>query len=193
MSTSSSTGAAHPGVCRALLAVVLAASLLEPPKALEAALPPDTAGTWAIESTLRGQKCTATLMLQPTRAPQSVEDMRRGSARYQGICVDAADGSWLVQEGAKGGDSPPRLAWRLDYPRSTVFFSFDVEERPDGALGGRGEVYATPRADPRALTRVGVFDAKRVSTQWDMRNPIVARIVTDKDLPERSTSERYPF
>jgi hypothetical protein len=145
-----------------------------------AALPPDTSGTWAITETRGGQKCTATLMLQPTRAPQSAEEMRRGAARYQGVCVDSADGSWIVQEAAGDG---ARLAWRLEYERSTVYFAFDVKtSATDGTLVGQGDVYAAPRADPKALRRVGGFDARRVNSAWDLRDAAVAKRVTDKML-----------
>ena len=155
------------------------------PTAARAALPPDTSGTWAITETRGGQKCTATLMLQPTRAPQSAEETRRGAARYQGVCVDSADGSWLVQEGAGAG--APRLAWRLEYEKSTVFFAFDVVESPrDGALVGKGDVYAAPRANPKGLAKVGGFEARRVSTEWDLRNPVVSKRVTDTALPSPS-------
>ena len=150
-----------------------------------AALPPDASGTWAVMETRGGQTCTATLMLQPTRAPQSVAETLRGAARYQGVCVDSADGSWVVQEGSGGeGVSGSRLAWRLEYEKSTVYFAVDLVESPrDGALGGRGDVYAAPRADPRALAKVGNVEARRVSSEWDLRNPVVARRVTDKALP----------
>ena len=116
------------------------------------------------------------------RAPQSAAEMRRGSARYQGVCVDSADGSWIVQEGVTEG-APPRLAWRLEYEKSNVFFSFDVKENSgDGALSGRGDVFAAPRSEPSGLRRVGSFKAKRVSTDWDLANPSVARRVTEKML-----------
>ena len=150
------------------------------PRAALAALPPDTSGTWAITETRAGQKCTATVMLQPTRAPQSAEETRRGAVRYQGVCVDSADGSWIVQEG-KTPESAPRLAWRLEYEKSTVYFALDVEET-DGLLSGRGDVYAAPRADPKSLAKVGGFEAKRVTKDWDLRDARVARVVTDKML-----------
>ncbi len=56
-------------------------------------------------------------------------------------------------------------------------------------------MYAAPRSEPAAIKRVGDFSAKRVSRDWDMRNPVVAKIVTDKELPERdqSTGVKYPF
>ena len=69
-----------------------------------------------------------TLMLQPTRLAQSAEDLNRGAARYQGVCVDSADGSWIVQEGAEA----PRLAWRLEYEKSTVFFAADLNGDEEG-------------------------------------------------------------
>ena len=126
----------------------------------------------------------------------SAEETRRGAARYQGICVDSADGSWIVQEGAssaRGGDGatavvPPRLAWRLEYEKSTVYFAVDLDEsRSDGVLAGTGgDVYAAPRANPKAIAKVGGFDARRVSSEWDLRNPVVARRVSDKALPETS-------
>ena len=164
---------------RAASGCVLAALVL--PSASVATLPPDTSGTWAIDETRGGQQCTATLMLQPTRAPLSAAEMRRGAARYQGVCVDSADGSWLVQEGAAEG-APPRLAWRLEYEKSTVFFSFEVKENGGGRLSGRGDVFAAPRSDPSGLRRVGSFTAKRVSTDWDLTNPVIARRVTEKLL-----------
>ena len=142
-----------------------------------AVLPPDTSGTWAITETRAGQKCTATLMLQPTRLAQSAEELNRGAARYQGVCVDSADGSWLVQE----GDPSPRLAWRLEYDKSLVYFSFPVVAQ-DGTLGGSGDVFAHPRSDPKSIRKVGTFDAKRVSKEWSLQNPVVARRVTDKVL-----------
>ena len=151
------------------------------PAAALAALPPDASGTWAITETRGGQKCTATLMLQPTRQPQSAADMNRGSARYQGVCVDSADGSWIVQE---SGDAS-RLAWRLEYERSTVFFSLPItESAQDGTLVGKGDVFAQPRSDPNGLKKVGSFDAKRVSGQWDMRDPAIGRRVTNTALPD---------
>jgi hypothetical protein len=36
------------------------------------------------------------------------------------VCVESADGSWLVQEGVGGDGAPPRLVWRLEYPRQRV-------------------------------------------------------------------------
>ena len=119
-------------------------------------------------------------MLQPTRAPQSAEEMRRGAVRYQGVCVDSADGSWVVQEGATP-ESAPRLAWRLEYEKSTVYFALDLKET-DGVLAGRGDVYAAPRANPKGLAKVGGFEAKRVTKDWDLRDARVAKIVTDKVL-----------
>ena len=166
---------------RALASCALACALALPRNTF-AALPPDASGTWAIDETRGGQQCTATLMLQPMRAPQSAAEMRRGSARYQGVCVDSADGSWIAQEGVTEG-APPRLAWRLEYEKSNVFFSFDVKENSgDGALSGRGDVFAAPRSEPSGLRRVGSFKAKRVSTDWDLANPSVARRVTEKML-----------
>ena len=98
--------------------------------------------------------------------------------------------SWIVQEGATP-ESALRLAWRLEYERSTVFFAVDLAESGPSsgatALAGKaGDVFAAPRADPKAgLRKVGFFDAKRVSNEWDMREPTVARRVTEKALPER--------
>lgn len=134
------------------------------------ALPP-TAGTWAIEETRAGNKCSATLLLQP-----QAED--RGAARYQGVCVDSASGSWLLK------DTPPapRLAWRLEYEKSTVFFSTELSEAADGTLTGKGEVFAAPRSDPSALRRVGTFKSRQVSSEWDLKDPNVASRVTDKML-----------
>jgi len=37
-----------------------------------------------------------------------------------GVCVDSADGSWIVQEGA-APESAPRLAWRLEYEKSIAY------------------------------------------------------------------------
>ena len=146
-----------------------------------AVLPPDTSGTWAVTETRGGQKCSATLMLQPTRAPQSAAETRRGAARYQGVCVDSADGSWIVQEGVD--DGLPRLAWRLEYEKSTVYFALDLQTSAvDGALAGQGDVFAAPRAEPKALRRVGGFEARRVNREWDLRDAAVARRVTDKVL-----------
>lgn len=154
-------------------AIVAGLSFTQPSAAV---LPPDTSGTWAITETRAGNKCTATLMLQPTRLAQSAEELNRGAARYQGVCVDSADGSWLVQEG-----DPPRLAWRLEYAKSQVFFSFPVAAK-DGTLGGSGDVFAQPRSDPKSIRKVGTFDAKRVSKEWSLQDPVVARRVTDKIL-----------
>jgi len=165
-----------------LAAGALAAALAARVVLVSAALPPDASGTWAIVETRGGQKCTATLMLQPSRLAQSAADLSRGAARYQGECVDSADGSWLVQEG-RAESAPPRLAWRLEYERSTVFFAVDVATQRDGALGGaNGEVYAAPRADPKALRKVGTFSARRVNTAFDLRDASVARMVTEKLL-----------
>ena len=154
-------------VSAALLAGGLASMSL-PDAAI--ALPP-AAGTWAIEETRAGNKCSATLLLQP-----QAED--RGAARYQGVCVDSASGSWLLK------DTPPapRLAWRLEYEKSTVFFSTELSEAADGTLTGKGEVFAAPRSDPAALRRVGTFKSRQVSAQWDLKDPGVASRVTDKML-----------
>jgi hypothetical protein len=141
-----------------------------------AAIPPSAAGTWAITETRGGQKCTANLMLQPVRLAQSAEDLSRGAARYQGVCVDSADGSWVVQQ---EDAAAPRLAWKLEYEKSTVFFAADLEG--DGSQG-KGSVYAAPRADPKAIKRVGEFTAKKVTSAWDLRDPVVSRRVTDKML-----------
>lgn len=168
-------------------AIAASCLLLHPAGPALAALPPDTSGTWAISEIRGGQKCTATLMLQPMQAPQSAEETRRGAARYQGVCVDSADGSWLVQEGPSDS-SPPRLAWRLDYEKSLVFYGFDVESssKDGSSLVGRGDVYAAPKANPKGIAKVGSFEAKRVSSDWDLRNPIIAQRVTDKVLPSPS-------
>jgi hypothetical protein len=56
------------------------------------------------------------------------------------------------------------------------------ENRGDGVLSGRGDVFAAPRSEPSGLRRVGSFEAKRVSTDWDLANPSVARRVTEKML-----------
>ena len=77
---------------------------------------------------------------------------------------------------------PPKLAWRLDYEKSTVFFSSDLNEGVDGALLGKGDVYAMPRADSSKLAKVGSFNARRLGAEWDLRDPVVARRVTDKVL-----------
>ena len=75
----------------------------------------------------------------------------------------------------------------------------DVEWEPTARyvfkLGGKGDVFAAPKSSPQAMQRVGAFSARRLSAEWDMRNPIVSRIVTDKVLPERATTTgvRYPF
>ena len=188
---------ATPWKAAVLSFALFVTSLCFDPTAAVAALPPDASGTWAIESFLRGQKCSATLMLQPMMAPQSAEETRRGAARYQGVCVEPADGSWLVQEGVGGSENgaPARLVWRLEYPRQQVFFAFDMEQKADGGLAGKGDVYAAQRSDPTTIKKVGDFSAKRVSKEWDMRNPVVGKIVTDKVLPERglTTGIKYPF
>ena len=160
-----------------LAAVMLAGSLLANKPAL-ATLPTQTFGTWAITETRAGNKCTATLLLQPVRLAQSAEDLQRGAAQYQGVCVDSASGSWVVQD----GDPTPRLAWRLEYEKSTVFFSSSISQDASGALIGKGDVYASPRGDPSNLRRVGNFVSKRVSGEWDLRNPVVSRQITDKIL-----------
>ena len=67
------------------------------------------------------------------------------------------------------------------YEKSTVYFAFDVKET-DGLLTGRGDVYAAPKANPKALAKVGGFEAKRVTKDWDLRDARVAKIVTDKVL-----------
>ena len=58
-----------------LLAVAVATRLL----LANAVPPPDASGTWAITETRGGQKCTATLMLQPTKLAQSAADLLRGA------------------------------------------------------------------------------------------------------------------
>ena len=168
--------AAAAAAARLLGTALLASSLLGTSPAAHAVLPPEASGTWAITETRAGQKCTATLMLAPSRLAQAAEDLNRGAARYQGVCVDSADGSWLTREGE--GDAAARLAWRLEYDKSTVFFAFDLPET--GELAGKGDVYAAPRSDPKALRKVGVFDARRVSREWQLRDPAVARRVADK-------------
>ena len=80
------------------LTALLAGALVVPPPAL-ATIPREVTGTWAISETRGGQRCTATLMLQPTRLAQSAADLERGAARYQGVCVDSASGSWQIQVG----------------------------------------------------------------------------------------------
>mgnify|MGYP006104766565 CR=1 FL=1 len=181
-STAAISEHARPSPASFALALT-AAALVSHSAALPATalLPPDTSGTWAVTETRGGQKCSATLMLQPTRAPQSAEEMRRGAARYQGVCVDSADGSWIAQEGL--GDGPARLAWRLEYEKSTVYFALDLQtSTADGALAGKGDVYSAPRAEPKAIKRVGGFEAKRLNRDWDLRDPAVAKRVTDKVL-----------
>ena len=51
-------------------------------------------------------------------------------------------------------------------------------------LVGKGDVFAQPRSDPNGLKKVGSFDAKRVSGQWDMRDPAIGRRVTNTALPD---------
>ena len=75
----------------------------------------------------------------------------------------------------------PRLAWRLEYEKSTVFFAFDV----GGDMSGKGDIFAVPRAGGK-LARVGNFDAKRVSKEWSLLDPVVARRVTDTMPGERA-------
>ena len=183
--TSTAAICQHARPSPASVALALAAAALVSHSAAlpaTAVLPPDTSGTWAVTETREGQtQCSATLMLQPTRAPQSAEEMRRGAARYQGVCVDSADGSWIAQEGL--GDGPARLAWRLEYEKSTVYFALDLQtSTADGALAGKGDVYSAPRAEPKAIKRVGGFEAKRLNREWDLRDPAVAKRVTDKVL-----------
>ena len=157
-------------------AAAAAATIIASQSAL-AILPPSAAGTWAITETRGGQRCTANLMLQPVRLAQSAEDLSRGAARYQGVCVDSADGSWVMQEGKEANEA--RLAWRLEYDKSTVYFSADLSG--DGSSGD-GTVFAAPRAEPKALKRVGTFSARKVTSSWDLRDPVVAKRVTDKML-----------
>ena len=123
----------------------------------------------------------ATLMLQPTKLAQSASDLSRGAARYEGVCVDSADGSWLIQE-ARSEAEEPRLAWRLEYEKSTVFFAVNVASSSGTLQGQSGEVFAAPRNDPKSIRKVGSFDARRVSKEWDLRDPVVARRITDKAL-----------
>ena len=86
-----------------------------------------------------------------------------------------------MQEGL--GEGPPRLAWRLEYEKSTVYFALDLQtSETDGALNGKGDVFAAPRAEPKAIKRVGGFEAKRVNRDWDLRDAAVAKRVTDKML-----------
>ena len=76
-----------------------------------------------------------------------------------------------------------RLAWRLDYERSTVYFSSPLSTGADGVLVGSGDVFAVPRDDPlQKLAKVGTFSARRVSDAWDLQDPVVARRVTDTVL-----------
>ena len=83
---------------------------------------------------------------------------------------------------SQDGD-PARLAWRLDYEKSTVFFASDITMGADGKLEGKGDVFAQPRADPSMkLAKVGTFNARRISSEWDLRDPVVARQVTSKVL-----------
>lgn len=89
--------------------------------------------------------------------PQTTADLQRGAARYQGACAASADGSWRVEEG-----DPARLAWRLEYDKSTVYFALHLAEGSDGALSGKGDFYDTARAGT-VVKRVGTFDARRVS------------------------------
>ena len=100
--------------------------------------------------------------------------------RYQGVCVDSADGSWQIADAT--ADAPARLAWALEYEKSTVYFALDVQQTGSN-LGGKGSVFAKIRSEPNSpLKKVGSFEAKRVSEDWDLRNPVVARRVTDKVL-----------
>ena len=188
----------HPGGAAALArastaacAQVAAAALLVVSACTDpvhAVLPPDASGTWAITEVRGGQKCTANLMLQPSRLAQSAADLNRGAARYQGVCVDSASGSWVIQEGM-GDEAPARLAWRLDYEKSAVFFAFDVRESTtDRALGGSGEIYASPRGDASAVRRIGSFEARRISREWSLQDPVIARRVTDTVVPARDES-----
>ena len=50
------------------------------------------------------------------------------------------------------------MASRLEYEKSSVFFSFALDEK---SLRGTGEIYASPRADPASLRKVGTFTALR--------------------------------
>lgn len=123
----------------------------------------DVSGRWSITETRAGNQCVATLSLSATssgRSSETVLGAQRGSARFSGPCVDPAMGTWTAQE---GGSSGPRLASRLEYEKSSVFYSLgELTRENGGALRGKGEIYVAPRSDPNALRRVGKFDARRV-------------------------------
>ena len=122
----------------------------------------DVSGQWMITETRAGNRCTGRLALEKRGAKeqpsQSVLGMQRGSAAYSSPCVDPAQGTWTAQQGGRTG---PRLAARLEYEKSTVFYSLGLDESNKGKLKGYGEIYAAPRSDPNNLRKVGLFEAVR--------------------------------
>ena len=125
----------------------------------------DVSGRYTISETRAGNRCTGLLSLtaaergDPVPGAQTVLGAQRGSASYTSPCVDPAVGTWTAQDGDRTG---PRLAARLEYGKSSVFYSLALEQAPDGALAGKGEIYAAPRIDPNALRKVGIFEARRL-------------------------------
>lgn len=127
----------------------------------------DVSGSWTLTETRAGNRCTGTLTLQNAAAQtqpsqQTVLGTQRGSARFSGPCVDPASGTWTAQDGELTG---PRLAAKLEYDKSSVFYSLALDRSRDGTLVGKGEIYASPRRDPEAVRRVGVFDARQERTR----------------------------
>ena len=121
----------------------------------------DVSGQWNLVEARAGNKCTGTLSLVgdgKSPSSQAVLGTQRGYASYSGPCVDSATGTWTAQDGAQTG---PRLAARLAYVKSTVFYSLALDRANDGTLKGSGEIYAAPKSDPNTLRKVGLFDAQR--------------------------------
>lgn len=155
---------------RAALEAAAPVSLIQPAGAAEPAATAgqEVAGQWKIVETRAGQRCTGSLILEPELASSSPSMIplgtRRGAASYSGPCVDAARGTWAFQEGAAAGQSA-RVASRLEYEKSSVFYSFALDDNGRGSaairLSGSGEIYASPRADPTSLRKVGSFTAQR--------------------------------
>lgn len=125
----------------------------------------DVSGQWSISETRAGNQCRGTLILEARSSKdpqpsQMVLGTQRGNARYTSPCVDPASGFWTSQSGKPTG---PRLASRFEYAKSSVIYSFALEQAKDGTLEGSGEIYAAPRSAPNELRKIGTFKAQRVS------------------------------
>ena len=121
-----------------------------------ATLPPETlgriVGVKSIRETRAGQLCDGRVSF--LAVPADDAGAESGSIEFQSPCVASAEGTWQVDE------TTQMLRWRLEYDRSSVFYSapLDAFAAPQKSNRVKGDVLAAPRSEPEAMRKVGSFD-----------------------------------